>query len=89
MIIYFLYFQLLENKQMPNSYLRSCIYLSLQLVKTYRQSATPALLCSDRGCADSRLLHDVTNFELISAAFFFGGGNRSTLGNHHGMIRRL
>ena len=46
-------------------------YLSLWLVKALRLPATPALLCSDRGCADSRPPHDVTNFEIDLCSFFY------------------
>ena len=48
---------------MPNFYKHSYI-LSLRLIKALRLSVTPALLCSDGRCIDSRPPHDVTNFEF-------------------------
>ena len=55
---------------MNAKFLQAPLYLSLRLVKALRLSATPALLCSDRKCTDSRLLHDITNIVLCSFFLF-------------------
>ena len=59
---------------MPNC-LQALLYLSLWLVKALRLSATPALLSGDRRCSDSRLSHNVTNFEFDHCSLFIGGGS--------------
>ena len=71
---------------MPN--FSSALYLSLWLIKALRLPATPALLCSNRRCADSEPPHDVTNFEFDLCSFV-GGGNGSTRENHRCVIRKL
>ena len=47
-----------------SEFVLALFYLSLWLVKALRLPATPALLCSDRRCANSRPPHDVTIFEF-------------------------
>ena len=54
------------------------MYLSLWLVKALPILATPAVLSSDRRCADSLHPLDVTNFEFDLFGFFVGGDNGST-----------
>ena len=53
---------------MPN-FFTSALYINLWLVKALRLPATPALLCSDRRCADNRPTHDVTNFKFDLRSF--------------------
>ena len=64
---------------MNAEFLPALLYFSLWLVKELRLSATPALLYSDRRCADSRAPHDVTNFKFNHCSLFICGGNRTTL----------
>ena len=66
---------------MPNFFL-ALLYLSLWLVKVLRLPNTPALLCSNRRCADSWSSHDVAAFLLVEKM----GEPR---GNHRGVIRKL
>ena len=54
------------------------LYLSLRLVKAFRLSATPVLLCSDRRCTVSQPPHDVTYFKFELCSFFIDGENEST-----------
>ena len=53
-----------------SEFVLALFYLSLWLVKALRLPATPALLCSDRRCANSRPPHDVTIFEFWALQLF-------------------
>ena len=53
------------------------LYLSLWLVKALWLTVTPALLCCNRRCADSRSQLNITHFEFNLGSFFICGENES------------
>ena len=67
----------------------SALYLSLWLVKALRLPATPALLCSDIRCADSRPPHDVTNFKFDLWSSLLMEETGVPRGNHCCVNRKL